>query len=85
MFVLLMLMPAMASPASSNTISPSTIPAVQQYSILDPEQPLRFNHLTSEDGLSNNRVLSVIRDSKGFMWFGTLDGLNRYDGYEFRV
>ena len=48
-------------------------------------QDLRFEHLTSEDGLSNNRALSVIRDSQGFMWFGTLDGLNRYDGYEFRV
>jgi signal transduction histidine kinase/ligand-binding sensor domain-containing protein len=48
-------------------------------------QDLRFEHLTSEDGLSNNRALAVTRDSQGFMWFGTLDGLNRYDGYEFRV
>lgn len=48
-------------------------------------QDLRFEHLTSEQGLSNNRVLAVTRDSQGFMWFGTLDGLNRYDGYEFRI
>jgi signal transduction histidine kinase/ligand-binding sensor domain-containing protein len=50
-----------------------------------PPNDLRFEHLTNEQGLSNNRVLAVIRDSMGFMWFGTLDGLNRYDGYEFRV
>lgn len=48
-------------------------------------EQFRFNHLTSEDGLSNNRVMSILRDTRGFMWFGTLDGLNRYDGYEFRV
>ncbi len=51
----------------------------------DPRADLSFKHLTSEDGLSSNRVTSVIRDSKGFMWFGTFDGLNRYDGYEFKV
>ncbi len=45
----------------------------------------RFEHLTSEQGLSNNRVLSILKDHNGFMWFGTFDGLNRYDGYEFRI
>jgi signal transduction histidine kinase/ligand-binding sensor domain-containing protein len=50
-----------------------------------PGQDLRFEHLTSEQGLSSNRVNCVFRDSRGFMWFGTFDGLNRYDGYEFKV
>jgi signal transduction histidine kinase/ligand-binding sensor domain-containing protein len=50
-----------------------------------PGNNLRFEHLTSEDGLASNRVTSVIRDRKGFMWFGTFDGLNRYDGYEIEV
>jgi ligand-binding sensor domain-containing protein/serine phosphatase RsbU (regulator of sigma subunit) len=48
-------------------------------------QQLRFRHLTSEDGLSTNFVKAVMQDDKGFMWFGTQDGLNRYDGYQFRV
>jgi len=38
-----------------------------------------------EHGLSNNAVTSIYQDHNGFMWFGTYDGLNRYDGYGFRV
>lgn len=38
-----------------------------------------------EQGLSNNTVVSIFQDHRGFMWFGTLEGLNRYDGYNFRV
>jgi signal transduction histidine kinase/ligand-binding sensor domain-containing protein len=38
-----------------------------------------------EQGLSNNIVWSILQDSRGFMWFGTIDGLNRYDGYEAKV
>src|SRR5690606_35716704 len=38
-----------------------------------------------ENGLSNNFVTKIFQDSKGFMWFGTFDGLNRYDGYQFKV
>ena len=48
-------------------------------------QNIRFNHLTSEDGLSTDRVGTILQDNQGFMWFGTFDGLNRYDGYEFKV
>ncbi len=44
-----------------------------------------FDHLTTLDGLSDGTVHSIIRDSKGFMWFCTDDGLNRYDGYNFKV
>jgi len=42
-----------------------------------------FRYLGIEQGLSNNTVTSIHKDSFGFMWFGTLDGLNRYDGYNF--
>jgi len=45
----------------------------------------RFEYLTTDDGLSQNTVTSILCDSKGFMWFGTMNGLNRYDGYSFKV
>lgn len=43
---------------------------------------LHFRHLTNEQGLSNSTVESIFQDSRGFMWFGTRDGLNKYDGYQ---
>lgn len=42
-----------------------------------------LTHLTTDDGLSQNTVVSVLKDRKGLMWFGTWDGLNMYDGYRF--
>jgi signal transduction histidine kinase/ligand-binding sensor domain-containing protein/DNA-binding response OmpR family regulator len=48
-------------------------------------QDIRFKHLTNNNGLSQNLVLSIAQDSEGFMWFGTKDGLNKYDGYRFKV
>ncbi len=44
-----------------------------------------FELLNTNDGLSQNAVQSIYCDSRGFMWFGTMDGLNRYDGYEFKI
>ena len=45
--------------------------------------PMRFDHLTLDQGLSQSNVLAVWQDSDGMMWFGTENGLNRFDGYEF--
>jgi len=42
-------------------------------------------YLGIEQGLSNNAVISINQDHNGFMWFGTYDGLNRYDGYGFKI
>ncbi len=44
-----------------------------------------FRHHKVEDGLSHNSVLSMLQDHRGFMWFGTKDGLNRFDGYDFKI
>ncbi|MBP9120891.1 MAG: hypothetical protein KBF59_08495, partial [Ignavibacterium sp.] len=46
---------------------------------------IRFDHLTVQDGLSQSAVTVIFQDKQGFMWFGTQDGLNRYDGYNFKV
>lgn len=48
-------------------------------------QSYNFLRLDNTNGLSNNQVECIFRDSRGFMWFGTNYGLNRYDGYEFKV
>lgn len=50
-----------------------------------PPATERFRRLTIEDGLSQSTVVSQLQDHEGYLWFGTQDGLNRYDGYEFRV
>ena len=49
------------------------------------ESNVKFEKLSVENGLSQSSVLSIIQDSQGFMWFATLDGLNKYDGYNIRV
>ena len=48
-------------------------------------QPYYFKHYQVENGLSNNTVYCSIQDNKGFLWFGTKEGLNRFDGYRFKL
>jgi ligand-binding sensor domain-containing protein len=54
------------------------------------ERPAReiannFTHLSIKDGLSQGTAFALLQDRRGFIWIGTEDGLNRYDGYTFKV
>ena len=54
------------------------------------ENNFKFDRITSEKikierGLSQNTVFCINQDQKGYMWFGTWDGLNKFDGYDFTV
>ena len=69
---------ATSSPAT--TLGPSS-PQTQ----FSPGQHLRFERFSLEQGLSQSTVFSMLQDSLGFLWFGTEDGLNKYDGYNFTV
>jgi ligand-binding sensor domain-containing protein/two-component sensor histidine kinase len=56
------------------------------YSSLWAQAPYRyFNKLSIQDGLSNNKVNCILQDKRGFIWMGTNDGLNRYDGKHFAI
>ncbi|MEP7106854.1 MAG: two-component regulator propeller domain-containing protein [Ferruginibacter sp.] len=60
---------------------------MQAYSLVSFSQMdhPKFIHLTTSDGLSQNAVFAILKDYKGFMWFATDEGLNKYDGYKFTV
>jgi len=49
------------------------------------QQQIRFERISIENGLSHVQVTAITQDQSGFMWIGTVDGLNRYDGYDFVV
>ena len=78
--------PALPPRASIPTPSPlelahPALPAPR----LSRGQHLRFERISLEQGLSQSTVFCMLQDSQGFMWFGTEDGLNKYDGYTFTV
>ena len=71
-------------PANGQAITPASIlPAVSHNHA--PGSVVRFEHLTIQDGLSQNGGTAIFQDSRGFLWVGTKDGLNRYDGYSFTI
>src|SRR5574342_98614 len=75
--------------APVETSVPPVIPIPQNVPLEEPlpniSGALRFESLGLEDGLSQSTVLAILQDQFGFLWIGTEDGLNRYDGYTFQV
>jgi two-component system sensor histidine kinase ChiS len=49
------------------------------------EDEIRFKHISTDQGLSQVSIMCIHQDSNGFIWIGTLDGLNRFDGYNFKT
>lgn len=45
----------------------------------------KFENLSTKDGLSQNTITAILQDHEGYLWFGTQNGLNRYDGYSFKI
>jgi ligand-binding sensor domain-containing protein/signal transduction histidine kinase len=62
---------------------PGTVSRPGQMATVRSESPIRLERLGSEHGLSHNTVYAILQDSRGFVWLGTQDGLDRYDGHEF--
>jgi len=69
-FSLILLRPVTAAPISDGVV-------------FYPGASLRFDHLNSDNGLSQNAILALLQDRQGYIWVATQDGLNRYDGYSF--
>lgn len=60
------------------------LPLFPSFCLAQQRMPI-FQRVTNDQGLSQNFVTSIVQDRQGFLWFGTRDGLNRYDGYDFTV
>ena len=60
-------------------------PSSQAIDALISQKAIVFDHLTTENGLSQNGVTAFAQDAQGLMWIGTQEGLNRFDGYEFNT
>ena len=68
-------------PVTSAEVEPHRL--VIKLPITDRDE-IRFTHVSAEQGLSQSRIGQITQDDQGFLWFGTQDGLKRYDGYRFR-
>ena len=72
-------------PATAFSASPRTTPPAEADQNFAPGSVIQFEHFNIEDGLSQNAGLAIFQDSRGYLWIGSQDGLNRYDGYSFKI
>ena len=92
-FLLGTLFAAPASLSAQNHVSPMSSEVPPQVQIADATirigvtdaNDIRFSHLSRSQGLSQSQVTRIVQDGQGFIWFATQYGLNRYDGYRFKV
>ena len=84
-FSLLVIIFSLLLPFSAGVAAPSRGAAFDIDLNFAPGSIIRFDHLTIEDGLSQNAGLAIFQDSRGYLWIGSQDGLNRYDGYTFKI
>ncbi len=75
----------LAHPSGQSPLNQDVGTSNEEEFYFTPSHDIKFEHLTDAHGLSQNAVFCILQDRKGFMWFGTQDGLNRYDGYTFTV
>jgi ligand-binding sensor domain-containing protein/signal transduction histidine kinase len=84
----------MAQDGAGRPDNRSVTPGVVRQAHVDPRtitlpvvdgKGIRFTRLSTEDGLSQTKVSQIVQDDQGFIWFGSQYGLNRYDGYKFKV
>jgi len=78
-------LPSTTEPAPQPTATPVATTPDLPLAEVPLSKELRFDRISTEQGLSGNEVWSIAQDKQGFMWFGTTNGLNRYDGYAFKV
>jgi ligand-binding sensor domain-containing protein/signal transduction histidine kinase len=67
------------------TLFAGTLVGMQAQQSVSQTEGLKLDHISLEQGLSQSTVNAVVQDGQGFMWFGTQDGLNRYDGYNITI
>ncbi len=79
------IMPTTGAAPTPLPITPVTTPPSSLAALAGDRPAIRFDHLPPEAGLSQSVVLDFAQDDQGFLWLATQDGLNRYDGYEFKV
>jgi ligand-binding sensor domain-containing protein len=83
-FTILLLLAFAISPVSALSQKVSVRSSPIKVKLVNASE-IQFTRLTTRDGLSHSRVTQILQDDQGFMWFGTEDGLDRYDGYSFKV
>jgi ligand-binding sensor domain-containing protein/signal transduction histidine kinase len=75
---------AISNLAGATLVQAQLDPVVKRLPMVEGKG-IRFTRISTENGLSQTRVAQIVQDDKGFMWFGTQYGLNRYDGYNFKI